>query len=565
MADLIRHKRSATAASVPSAGQLELGELAINVADGRLFLKKANGAIVDVTSIAGIIGLTEALAGKVGTGDSRLTDAREWTASTVSQAEAEAGSATTRRAWTAERVWQAVAAWWRTVGRVNPILQGETKTEYLTVGDGLSRNANSISGDAEHWIEITNNPSSGPGKQLFRMNAYGNPAWGNNIHFCRYYGTETAPGAIGNGAYLMSAGFRGWDGSGLSQSAAAFQALTTEAWSPSAHGVKFVFQTTPNGSLTRSTRMEIDGAGVAVTGTLRVNGSTLGTAALANVSTSGDALGKLNTSNTFTGSQTFTGALAPLIVQATSAGNNAAVIRARDYTGAEIAFFGKGSASNSDGYFGAANSLQLLSGGTSRWILESSGTLRPAVDNTYSFGSSAHRPTQLFASTATIGTSDAREKTQVRKLTDAELDAAIALADELGAYRWLSALEEKGNWARDHIGMTVQRVIEVMESHGLEPFNYGFICYDQWPDEIVQHPAQYEQVDVPAVLDDEGNELEPARVEQGNLISEAWTETVRLAGDRYSFRGEELQAFIIAGIAERQRRIEQRLNALEAW
>lgn len=50
--------------------------------------------------------------GKVGTSDARLTDAREWTASTVTQAEAEAGTATARRAWTAQRVFQAVAAWW---------------------------------------------------------------------------------------------------------------------------------------------------------------------------------------------------------------------------------------------------------------------------------------------------------------------------------------------------------------------------------------------------------------------------------------------------------------------
>ncbi len=50
--------------------------------------------------------------GKVGTSDARLTDDREWTASTVTQAEAEAGSATTRRAWTSQRVRQAIAAWW---------------------------------------------------------------------------------------------------------------------------------------------------------------------------------------------------------------------------------------------------------------------------------------------------------------------------------------------------------------------------------------------------------------------------------------------------------------------
>lgn len=54
----------------------------------------------------------DTLAGVVQDTDPRLTDAREWTATTVTQAEAEQGTATTRRAWTAQRVFQAVAAWW---------------------------------------------------------------------------------------------------------------------------------------------------------------------------------------------------------------------------------------------------------------------------------------------------------------------------------------------------------------------------------------------------------------------------------------------------------------------
>jgi hypothetical protein len=48
--------------------------------------------------------------GAASTTDARLSNSREWTASTVSQAEAEAGTATTRRAWTAQRVRQAIAA-----------------------------------------------------------------------------------------------------------------------------------------------------------------------------------------------------------------------------------------------------------------------------------------------------------------------------------------------------------------------------------------------------------------------------------------------------------------------
>lgn len=56
-----------------------------------------------------------ALTSYVQTGDSRLSDVREWSAATISQAEAEAGTETIRRAFTAERVRQAVAAWWQAI------------------------------------------------------------------------------------------------------------------------------------------------------------------------------------------------------------------------------------------------------------------------------------------------------------------------------------------------------------------------------------------------------------------------------------------------------------------
>jgi hypothetical protein len=57
-------------------------------------------------------GLASTLTGYVQTSDARLSDSREWSATTITQAEAEAGSATTRRAFTAQRIFQAAAAWW---------------------------------------------------------------------------------------------------------------------------------------------------------------------------------------------------------------------------------------------------------------------------------------------------------------------------------------------------------------------------------------------------------------------------------------------------------------------
>lgn len=47
--------------------------------------------------------------------DPRLSDGRDWNADIVPQAEAEAGTSDTPRKWTAQRVRQAVNAWWQVV------------------------------------------------------------------------------------------------------------------------------------------------------------------------------------------------------------------------------------------------------------------------------------------------------------------------------------------------------------------------------------------------------------------------------------------------------------------
>ena len=56
MSNTIKIKRSAVPGKIPAAGDLELGELAINTYDGRLFLKKDVGgtqSIVNVTAGGG--------------------------------------------------------------------------------------------------------------------------------------------------------------------------------------------------------------------------------------------------------------------------------------------------------------------------------------------------------------------------------------------------------------------------------------------------------------------------------------------------------------------------------
>jgi hypothetical protein len=176
-------------------------------------------------------------------------------------------------------------------------------------------------------------------------------------------------------------------------------------------------------------------------------------------------------------------------------------------------------------YIGLARSNTQTAG--DRLFVLSSGSVRPSADNSASLGAASNRWSEVFAGNGTINTSDAREKTAVRQFTDNEIAAAKQLGSEIGMFKFLASVEEKGDSARNHIGMTVQRAIEIMTSHGLDPMAYGFICYDEWDDIIHQ-----------AATDTQEAVIQPA-------------------GNRFSFRSDQLLFFIARGF-------EARLSALES-
>ena len=193
---------------------------------------------------------------------------------------------------------------------------------------------------------------------------------------------------------------------------------------------------------------------------------------------------------------------------------------------------------------------------TERMRLTNDGNFIPSPDATLSLGIAANRWSTVYASTGAINTSDAREKTEVRELNAAELTAAKQIAKEIGGYKFLSSIAEKGDAAREHIGLTVQKAIEIMTANGLDPFNYGFICYDEWTEQTETIPAVEAKE---SVLDDDGNVIEEAveaKPEEIKVIQEA--------GNRYAFRYDELNQFIIRGLAAQLESIEARLSALEA-
>ena len=208
-----------------------------------------------------------------------------------------------------------------------------------------------------------------------------------------------------------------------------------------------------------------------------------------------------------------------------------------------------------------------------------------STDNTFDMGAAAYRWDDIYATNGTIQTSDANEKQQIASLTDAEITAAKAISALFKTFKWNDAVAEKGDAARTHAGVIAQDVQAAMTAAGLDAGNYAFFISSTWWETQTEVPAVeaveavYEDVVIPAVLDDEGNEIEPERVEQ-HMITEAVeaadaytrTDTYETAEEapegavertRLGIRYPELLAFIGAATEQRLASIETRLTALE--
>lgn len=167
--------------------------------------------------------------GAVGDDDPRLSDAREWTAATVSQEEAEDGTATTRRAWTAQRVRQAIVAWWNGSAdktKLDGIATGATANQsdaYL-----LSR-ANHTGTQAQSTITgLTTDLAAKADKATTITAGTGLTGGGDlsaNRSFAVSYGTTAGTAAEGNDSRLSNS--REWTASTISQAEAEAGTATT--------------------------------------------------------------------------------------------------------------------------------------------------------------------------------------------------------------------------------------------------------------------------------------------------------------------------------------------------
>lgn len=212
-------------------------------------------------------------------------------------------------------------------------------------------------------------------------------------------------------------------------------------------------------------------------------------------------------------------------------------------------------ATSSNVFLGTASNHDLRMGtnsGASLVLAAGGGSIYSETDNNTDLGSASKRFKVVYAGTGTINTSDERDKHWRGALTDAELAAARAIAAEIGLFQWHDAVAEKGaDAARLHVGVRAQRIWAIMADHGLvDPIGkdgrpsgrcgYAFLCYDDWPESVVDHPVFSKDV-----TDADGR---PA--------VECYRPAAIPGGDRYGVRPDQLALFLLAAQ-------EQRLVALE--
>lgn len=179
-----------------------------------------------------------------------------------------------------------------------------------------------------------------------------------------------------------------------------------------------------------------------------------------------------------------------------------------------------GSANGNIWYANLGSASQVfLQNGTVMFVIEASGTVRPGANGTQSLGVAYFRWGQIFAATPTISTSDARQKQQIRPLSEAETAVAISLKPLLRAFKMNDAVELKGDKARIHIGIIAQDVVAAFAAEGLDAADYALLCYDEWEAK-------------PETIDKDGKVMEPALA----------------AGNAYGIRYEQLLAFMLAAL-----------------
>jgi hypothetical protein len=117
------------------------------------------------------------------------------------------------------------------------------------------------------------------------------------------------------------------------------------------------------------------------------------------------------------------------------------------------------------------------------WDLGANSTGGAATDGAIDIGAASARFKDLYRSGSTISTSDRNLKQDIRDLTDAERNVAVAAKGLLKAFRFIDRVEEEGASANIHFGIIAQDLAAAFTAEGLDANDYQVYRADTFTDD----------------------------------------------------------------------------------
>ena len=119
-----------------------------------------------------------------------------------------------------------------------------------------------------------------------------------------------------------------------------------------------------------------------------------------------------------------------------------------------------------------SNDAYLWTSGNNNAFLPASTVTGGSSDGLLDLGSTGRRFKNVYRSGSTYATSDRTMKQDIRDLTDAERNVAVACKGLLKAFRFIDAVEKDGDDANIHFGVIAQELAEAFEAEGLDANDY---------------------------------------------------------------------------------------------
>ena len=125
----------------------------------------------------------------------------------------------------------------------------------------------------------------------------------------------------------------------------------------------------------------------------------------------------------------------------------------------------------------AVGGLRMSGSGTNNIIPCTSAGV--GTDDVTDLGASSNQFDDIYAS-GTVQPSDRNLKQDIEELSEAELRVATACKGLIRKYRWIKRVEEKGDNARIHVGIIAQELRDAFTAEGLDAGRYGMFISTTW-------------------------------------------------------------------------------------